>query len=152
MKTLRNQSDQQEIIDRLKQVRPDSQRQWGKMNAHQMICHLSDSFKVGTGEKAARTKSNFINRTVVKWAALQLPLSWPKGVQTMPEVDQEIGGTKPVEFERDVEELAAMVERFSRPDRDFAWQAHPIFGEMADEDWLRWGYLHMDHHLRQFGV
>jgi hypothetical protein len=31
-------------------------------------------------------------------------------------------------------------------------QAHPIFGPMSDAAWLRWGYLHMDHHLRQFGV
>jgi hypothetical protein len=29
---------------------------------------------------------------------------------------------------------------------------HPIFGAMSERAWLRWGYLHMDHHLRQFGV
>ena len=27
-----------------------------------------------------------------------------------------------------------------------------IFGAMTTERWKRWGYLHMDHHLRQFGV
>jgi len=28
---------------------------------------------------------------------------------------------------------------------------HPIFGAMKPWDWMRWGYLHADHHLRQFG-
>jgi hypothetical protein len=31
-------------------------------------------------------------------------------------------------------------------------KSHPIFGAMSAGDWLRWGYLHMDHHLRQFGA
>jgi hypothetical protein len=29
--------------------------------------------------------------------------------------------------------------------------AHPIFGRMTEAEWMRWGYLHTDHHLRQFG-
>jgi prephenate dehydrogenase len=29
--------------------------------------------------------------------------------------------------------------------------SHPMFGPMSPEDWMRWGYLHADHHLRQFG-
>jgi hypothetical protein len=29
---------------------------------------------------------------------------------------------------------------------------HPIFGELTDSERMRWGYLHMDHHLRQFGA
>jgi hypothetical protein len=31
-------------------------------------------------------------------------------------------------------------------------RTHPIFGALSARDWLRWGYLHADHHLRQFGV
>jgi len=27
-----------------------------------------------------------------------------------------------------------------------------MFGRLSDAAWLRWGYLHMDHHLRQFGA
>jgi len=30
--------------------------------------------------------------------------------------------------------------------------AHPIFGRMSLWEWQRWGYLHTDHHLRQFGL
>ena len=32
------------------------------------------------------------------------------------------------------------------------WPAHPIFGPMTLRAWMRWGYLHVDHHLRQFSA
>ena len=67
-------------------------------------------------------------------------------------MDQEIGGTRATEFEGDLRDLRGLFERFTRQPRDFVWQRHPIFLEMSEEDWMRWGYLHMDHHLRQFGT
>ena len=152
MKTLANATDKKEVLRRLQQLKPDSRRRWGKMTAHQMICHLHDSFRAGTGEKQISSVSNFLTRTLLKWIALYVPISWPHGVPTRPEMDQNRGGTKPVEFDRDVRELEMMVERFSQPQRDFDWHRHPLFEEMSDRDWLRWGYLHVDHHLRQFGV
>ena len=69
-----------------------------------------------------------------------------------PEMDQNQGGTQPVEFIRDVNDLELMIERGSSAPRDFQWHRHPLFDEMSERDWLRWGYLHTDHHLRQFGL
>jgi hypothetical protein len=31
-----------------------------------------------------------------------------------------------------------------------AMAKHAIFGAMSRREWLRWGWLHADHHLRQF--
>ncbi len=47
-----------------------------------------------------------------------------------------------------------MIGRFSLPtaQRDFAFASHPVFGELSEWEWMRWGYLHADHHLRQFGT
>jgi hydrogenase maturation factor HypF (carbamoyltransferase family) len=61
------------------------------------------------------------------------------------------GGTSPVEFERDLRELRSLLERFTRQPREFTWAAHPHFGTMNEEEWMRLAYLHADHHLRQFG-
>ncbi|HEX3281665.1 MAG TPA: DUF1569 domain-containing protein [Pyrinomonadaceae bacterium] len=152
MKTLKNNLDRDELRNRLLQLTSESPRRWGKMSAHQMVCHLTDSFKAGTGDKAVSSTGNVLHRSVLKWLALYAPLPWPHGVPTRPEMNQDIGGTKPVEFEKDRAELIELIERFSRPQRDFAWHPHPLFGLMADRDWFRWGYLHVDHHLRQFGV
>ncbi len=107
---------------------------------------------MGEKKTGERPTPKLLNRTVVKWLALQAPLPWPKGVKTRPEVDQEFGGTQPIEFARDVQALATLIERFTRAQKDFQFPLHPIFGAMSEQEWSRWGYLHMDHHLRQFGL
>ena len=152
MKSLRNRNDKEMVLRRLMALRPDSTRRWGKMSPHQMVCHLSDSFLTAFGEKAVSPSTSLFQQTVVKWIALKSPLPWPHGVKTRPEVDQEVGGTRPVEFGRDVDLLSGIVERFTREPREIKWQPHPTFGALTDEERMRWAYLHMDHHLRQFGL
>jgi hypothetical protein len=122
------------------------------MTPNQMLCHLSDSFKGVIGEKPLGRKSNFVSRTLIKWVALRAPITWPPGVQTMPEMDQEIGGTPPAQFERDRARLEDLIDRVTSANRDFQWTEHPGFGALSEWEWQRWAYLHVDHHLRQFGV
>jgi len=153
MRTLANENDRRVVLARLRQVNSNSQRRWGKMTPHQMICHLNDSFKSVIGEREIKgDKSNLLTRTLVRWLALYAPLKWPHGVPTMAENDQERGGTPPEDFQRDLDGLVSMIERVTRTQRDFQWGRHPLFAEMSERDWLRWGYLHIDHHLRQFGI
>jgi hypothetical protein len=83
---------------------------------------------------------------------LYVPLRWPSGIVTRPEIDQLLGGTKPTDFTADVAQLEELVELVTAETRSLVWALHPIFGRMSDAAWLRWGYLHMDHHLRQFGA
>jgi len=142
--------DKAEVLRRLAELRPDSARQWGKMSCHQMIVHLSDSFQVPLGERKASKASVPIPRGIFKWAALYAPMKWPRGVKTMPEIEQGVGGTAPVEFLKDREKLVELIARFCGANVHGA--THPIFGAMSEKDWQRWGYLHCDHHLRQFGV
>ncbi len=141
-----------EVLQRIAALKPETPPRWGKMTAHQMICHLGDSFRVPMGLKKASPASGPLHRTAVKWLALYLPVRWPQGVPTRPEVDQQVGGTPPGEFRQDRCELIELIERFSVPDCGFRWNPHPVFGRMCPRQWLRWGYLHTDHHLRQFGV
>jgi hypothetical protein len=152
MKTMAHAHDKAEILLRLKTVRPDSARRWGRMSAHQMVCHLSDAFRVVTAQKDVSHASGPLQRTVLKWTALYLPIKWPRGFRTRPEVDQEMGGTKPGEFAADVRQLENLIELITAQPGSVNWQAHPIFGRMSEADYLRWSYLHMDHHLRQFGA
>ena len=152
MKTLFNQRDKEEIITRLQAVRPTSPRLWGKMSAHQMVCHLTDGFRMYMGLKTACPVRVPYPRSLLKWMALWVPIPWSKGFKTAPELDQQAGGTPPVEFDNDVRELRNLVDRFTRQPRDFQWQPHPHFGRMSDREWMRLAYLHMDHHLRQFGA
>jgi hypothetical protein len=152
MKTLARERDKEEILRRLRHVRPDSVRRWGRMSAHQMVCHLCDSFRMATGEKPVSDASRLMQRTIVKWVALYAPLQWPPGIPTRPEVDQERGGTKPIEFAPDVTQCETLVESMTINPAVCDGKMHPTFGRMSRAAWLRWGYLHTDHHLRQFGA
>jgi len=150
-KTLARAADTAEILSRLQAVGPESARRWGTMSAHQMVCHLSDAFRMGMGRMAVSPASGLFQRTLLKWVALHVSIHWPAGVRTRPEIDQAVAGTRPAEFAADVRALEALVRDVTMRPRGFEWEHHPIFGPLSDADWLRWGYLHMDHHLRQFG-
>jgi hypothetical protein len=151
MKTLAHSQDKAEILRRLRQVRSDTPRKWGRMSAQQMVCHLTDSFRFAIGQKPVSDGSSMLTRTIIKWIALYGPSPWPTGLMTRPEVDQERGGTAPAEFAADVAQLEQLVDSVAASGRDFV-PRHPIFGSMSKSDWLRWSYLHVDHHLRQFGA
>lgn len=144
--------DKAELLRRLRTVRPESTARWGRMSAHQMVCHLSDACQMAAGRKPVTVASGVIQRTVIKWIALYAPVPWPAGVDTSPEIDQECGGTRPVQFAADVADLEALVELITTQASMLEGQEHPIFGRLSRTGWLRWAYLHMDHHLRQFGA
>ena len=150
MKSLEDPQVLDDIRDRLARLQPDSARQWGIMTAGQMLCHLADANRVALGDKKEPGKGTFMGRTVLKTIALYVPLQWPRGIKTGPQSDQLQQGTKPVSFTADRIALLALIDRFHATPRQFA--IHPIFGEMTDWEWLRWAYLHCDHHLRQFGI
>ena len=73
MKTLALERDRSEVARRLLTVQAGAAPLWGKMSAHQMVCHLSDSFRMVLGRKAVRDASGFLQRTLVKWTALYFP-------------------------------------------------------------------------------
>ena len=151
MRTLAHPGDLADLLRRLQTVGPDSTALWGRMSAHQMICHLGDAMLVATGQKPAEGVSGPLPKMIVKWIALYLPVRWPSGIRTVAEIDQEGGGTKPQDFIREVRELDMRLRRFAE-ERQTMCPTHPIFGPMSRKAWLRWAYLHTDHHLRQFGA
>ena len=150
MRTLLNARDRNEVRDRVAKVRPESQPRWGTMSAHQMICHLSDSLRAALGEKCISPSTNLFKRMLLKPLALWVPIPWPHGFKTRPEMDQAQGGTPPIEFASDLEDLGVLLGRFCTRESEFA--PHSMFGKMSRTERMRYAYLHIDHHLRQFGA
>lgn len=139
-----------EVRARLARVAPDTPRQWGTMTAHEMLCHLADSFEGVMGERPVSNAETWFMRTIGKWVAINTSLPWPKGVPTRPEVDPRASGTRPADFAHDQQRLLTLLDRFLATDT--SGMRHPVFGPMSHTEWLYWGYAHMDHHLRQFGA
>ena len=153
MKTLARERDTAEVLRRLRALRQDSVRRWGRMSAHQMVCHLSDGYRLLTGERTTQLAATPLPRLMMRWIALYTPIRWPAGIPTTPELDQDAGGTRPADFDADVAELEKLLSEVATDRRGrLAGHLHPIFGRMSESAWLRWAYLHADHHLRQFGV
>ena len=152
MKSLARERDRAEIQRRLKSVTTESQRRWGRMSVHQMVCHLADTFRMALGHKAATAPCGLLQRTVIKWMALYAPLRWPPGITTSPELDQlGVIATPPTDFAADLAQVEALMRLMIAETRSLTLP-HPVFGPMSEAAWLRWGYLHTDHHLRQFGA
>lgn len=153
MKTLRNPADKQELLARIARIQSTTERRWGSMSAHQMICHLSDGFRLYLGEKKAEPVFSPIPKWLMGIVAIYMPIPWPHGIKTMPELEQQGGGgTPPVEFTGDVNELRSLLERFATVPKDFPWPEHPSLGKFSYRGWMRLGWRHCDHHLRQFGA
>jgi uncharacterized protein with PQ loop repeat len=151
-RTLADADCRSEILARLRALRPDTPRRWGRMTAHQMVCHLIDCNRVALGEVAVTPPASRLPRAFVKWVSLYTPMPWPAGLPTNPELDQEISGMRPRDFAGDAAVLEATIEGLTSRAGRGDWPRHPDFGAMSEGDWFRWAYLHMNHHLRQFGL
>jgi hypothetical protein len=150
MKTVADPGALDALIVRLGKLHEKRPRAWGRMTPHEMLCHLADAFEVALGERPFVRRDTWMQRNVVRRIALQSSLAWPKGIKTMPEVEQGAGGTRPGEFAGDRERLFGLMRRFAEPDARLG--AHPAFGPLTRDEWLVWAYRHTDHHLRQFAL
>ena len=95
MKNFLNIKDKEEIVARLQRIGPGSARRWGSMSVGQMVCHLSDGYRLYMGLRGVTRVDFPYPRIVVKWVAIWAPMPWPKGFKTAPEMDQRGGGTRP---------------------------------------------------------
>jgi Protein of unknown function (DUF1569) len=156
MEKVRGRANHEDILRRLRKLRPDTPRRWGRMTAPQMVCHLTDAFRNTLGERATGRPARpptLVGRTFVKWMALYAPVHWPRGIRTRPEADQELGGTPPSgDFAADMTALEAATARFLAAAEQGLGKEHFIFGPLTAAEWTRWAIRHMDHHLRQFGL
>lgn len=152
MKNLQNDADRAQILRRLRTIRADTPRLWGKMSANQMICHLSDAFRGVTGEIKIMPTGTVFQRVVVKRLLMYMPPMPVKNYSTAPEINQEIGGTQPKDFASDAAELERLIAEFTDEKTDCSKWSHPFFGQLSRWEWSRWAYVHINHHLRQFGA
>lgn len=150
MRSILHASDLQELQRRLASLTPHADRRWGRMTAHQAVCHLSDWFRAILGDRPIPAKEPSAGLKVLRFIAFTTPLPWLRGFPTSPMTDQEKLGTPPAEFAADVAALQALMLRFVAT-RGEGLPPHNRWGRMSAAMWGRYGYRHVNHHLRQFG-
>ena len=139
-----------EVQERIAHLRPDSERQWGKMNAGQMLAHCSAWMEMVDGlNNPPRGLIGRVFGSVAKKKVLG--------------GDEPLGRNAPTEkslIVSDEREFSAEQQRLSKWMDTFAaggpsgctTHPHCFFGPMTPMEWAILAYKHVDHHLRQFGV
>lgn len=148
MKTLFNKADEEAMRKRIDRLSAASQRKWGKMSVSQMLRHMSVAFSVPTGKvQLPKDKLYYVAANpFTRWVMIQLMPRWPKNMAT---VDAFIIKDDPA-FETAKADFLANFNDFLKA-TSFPG-SHPAFGVMSKELWGQAMYIHLDHHLRQFGV
>jgi hypothetical protein len=149
MHSLANSIDLAEIVERVQSTKAEDRGLWGVMDAPEMLCHLRGAFRVAMGEIPVAPVDVPMSRAVLKSKALWGPVPWHKNFPTMSVLKRGTPAMQVGSFEMDRADVLAELERFCRPEQ--VRVDHSLFGAMSFVDWMRWGYLHTDHHLRQFG-
>jgi hypothetical protein len=150
MKNLFEAARVEEVKERIARLRPDSERQWGKMNAAQAVAHCSKGLELAVGDRIPpRLLLGRIIGRMVKPMALGNDEPMRRNSPTVKDLV--------VQDERDLgterERLCRLIDRFSAAGpKGCTTHPHSFFGPLTPEEWATLMYKHLDHHLRQFGV
>ena len=147
MKPLWQADARGEILARIRALPADRRPGWGKMNAPQMIAHLSDQIRMALGEVPARRGSGMMSVWPMNYLMIYV-VPWPHGAKG----PFEAFTTKPSTWDADRETLAGLIDRFCAKSEDQTWPEHPLFGKLSGHDWAALSYKHFCHHLRQFSA
>lgn len=140
------------LVPLLRSLPADAKMKWGKMNAQQMVEHISGFFRVSTNK-------------------LHFPLVTP--ADQLPKFKEFLHSEKefrentkaPVLPEDPLPEqfasYADAVNDLEKEIKDFLYQftndpalttQHPVFGDLNFEEWVLLHYKHVVHHLKQYGL
>lgn len=75
----------------------------------------------------------------------------PKGRQQPKVIADALAAQASLTFEEERQRLMDVTARFANYTGRISGK-HPVFGPMKTQDWGAFAWLHLDHHLRQFGV
>ena len=140
----------EEIKGRLALLRPESERQWGKMSVAQMLKHCCIGIETATGDcKPPRVAIGWVLGPLVKSMAIREDEPMRKNSPTAPVVI--VVGEPDFGVER--ERLVGLIDKFAEGGAaGCTTHPHAFFGKLRPEEWAALMYKHLDHHLRQFGV
>ena len=140
----------EELVERLRALRSDTQPLWGSMTAAQLIPRLTQILRYSM----ARTEplpfaGNWMTRRIMGPLVLRGLFPILKNLDLpQPNADTPGEGAVPLEtFHAVLEDYLGLVETggLSPPH-------HPLFGDIGVDGWARMHVVHFEHHLKQFGL
>jgi hypothetical protein len=137
-----------DLLRRLDTLSPSSQAAWGKMDVAQMMAHVAANLEMAMGDK--KLPQNLIGRIFGSVAKRQ---TLTKGVTRNTPTDPRVKISDHRKFQQEKERVRFQLEQFvQRGESGVTQHPHPFFGRMTPNEWARLQYVHLDHHLKQFGA
>ena len=149
MSSIYNKTDNDLIISRINNLSPESKAQWGKMSVDQMLSHCQAPIDFATGTNPMQ--ANFIMRLIGKMLKGKVfnSTEFKKNSPTAPSFIR----TGTYDFDQTKKGLIQKIGIFSDlREKAIKTTKHPFFGELTYDEWSKMHTMHLDHHLRQFGV
>ena len=141
-----------DFIKKLNSLTPGSVSKWGKMNAQQMVEHVSGFFKVST--KQLQFPLVTPEEHLPKFKAFLLSDKEFRENTKAPVLPEEPLPVVSNSLQEAVEDLKnqinLFVEKFSSG--EIVSSRHPVFGDLNFDEWVLLHYKHVTHHARQFGL
>jgi hypothetical protein len=149
MSSIYSKTDNESIISRINTLTPESKAQWGKMDVAQMLSHCQAPMDVAFGDLSL--KANFLISLLGKMMKNKI-INAPEFKKNSPTAPAFIRNES-CDFQASKFELIAKVSRFANEGKAvIKSHKHPFFGEMNNDEWDKLMWMHLDHHLKQFGV
>jgi hypothetical protein len=150
METLFEPARVEEVLLRVRQLQPESQRLWGSMKPEQMLAHCAGGLLMAMGEiRPLRVLIGRLIGAAIKRVALRDEEPMRRNSPSVPELL--IADHRDFALER--ERLCGLIGRFATAGPSgCTTHPHPFFGRLIPQEWSVLMYKHLDHHLRQFGV
>jgi uncharacterized protein DUF1569 len=148
MKNLFEAATVEEVKGRIAQLKPDSERVWGKMNPAQALAHCSAAMEMAMGaKKPPRILIGRLLGRIAKKSMIAKENPMPRNVGT----DKSLVVSDERDFGVERQRLSEFIERFAAGGPG-ACTRHPhfFFGPLTPAEWAGLMYQHLDHHLRQF--
>jgi hypothetical protein len=137
-------------LERLDKLSNETQPQWGKMDAAQMLAHLNVAYDLDNGK--IKTKYNAFTKWMIKTFVKKIVVGdkpYKKNSRTAPVfliADKR-------EFEK---EKAALIQNMkevqSRGVQYYEGRENTGFGKLSSKEWNNMFSKHLEHHFEQFGI
>ncbi len=149
MRTIFDDDVRGQIIGRLNKLTAENQPLWGKMSPAQMVKHNR------LWEEMIHENKLFSRPLIGRLIGpliLKKVLRTPEFRKNSPTIPEMLVTDVDVDLNEERGQLIALLNSYPKyhwPDNSFI---HPFFGKMTREQIGKMAYLHLDHHLKQFGV
>ena len=147
---VQDQAGVNDLIYRILKLTPETKHLCGNMEVVEMLQHCNATNKlIMQGIESDRRDS--FKQKAIKIVYLNLPLKFPKNIKAPKKLKLITDKETPQNFQKEQELYIELISQFpahTLPNKMY----HPAFGNLTPKEWGILNWMHMDHHLRQFGV